>query len=114
MASPLSNLASNIKNLLNLKSHFSNQEEIDLLSQKGIYPYDYMDSFEKFKETQLPSRESVDSKLNKTHISNSDYAQAKKVWEKFNVKNLGEYHDLFLKTDVLLLADVFETFRSLS
>ena len=53
MASPLSNLASNIKNLPNLKSHFSNQEDIDLLSQKGIYPYDYMDSFEKFKETQI-------------------------------------------------------------
>ena len=58
MASPFSNLASNIKILPNLKSHFSNQEEIDLLSQKGIYPCDYMDSFEKFKETQLPSRES--------------------------------------------------------
>ena len=83
MTSPLSNLASNIKNFPNLKSHFSNQEEIDLLSLKGIYPYDYMDSFEKFKETQLPSRESFYSKLNKTHISHRDYTQAKKVWEKF-------------------------------
>ena len=68
-ASSLSNLASNIKNLPNLKSHFSNQEETDLLSQKGIYPYENMDSFEKFKETQLPSRESFHGKLNKTHIS---------------------------------------------
>ena len=70
-----------------------------------------MDSFEKFKETQLPSRESLYGKLNKTHISDRDYTQAKKVWEKFNIKNFGEYHDLYLKTDVLLLADVFETFR---
>ena len=69
-----------------------------------------MDSFEKFKETQLPSRESFHGKLNKTHISDRDYTQAKKVWEKFNIKNLGEYHDLCLKTDVLLLGDVFETF----
>ena len=90
---PLSNLVSNIKNFLNLKSYFSNQEEIDLLPQKGIYPYDFMDSFEKFKETQLPSRESFYGKMNKTHISNRDYTQAKKVWEKFNKKNLGEYHD---------------------
>ena len=109
-ASSLSNLASNIKNLPNLKSHFSNQEETDLLSQKGIYPYENMDSFEKFKETQLPSRESFHGKLNKTHISDRYYTQAKKVWEKFNIKNLGEYHDLCLKTDVLLLGDVFETF----
>ena len=69
-----------------------------------------MDSVEKFKETQVPSRESFYGKLNKTHISERDYTQAKKVWEKFNIKNLGEYHDLYLKTDVLLLADVFETF----
>ena len=70
-----------------------------------------MNSFEKFKETQLPSRESFYGKLNKTHISDRDYTQAIKVWKKFNIKNLGEYHDLYLKTDVLLLADVFETFR---
>ena len=85
MSSPLSNLVSNIKNFPNLKSHFSNQEEIDLLSQKGIYPFDCMDSFEKLKETQLPSRETFYSKLNKTHISDRNYTQAKQDWEKFNI-----------------------------
>ena len=53
-----------------------------------------MDSFERFKGSQLPSRESFCSKLNNTHISDRDYAQAKKVWEKFNRKNLGEYHNI--------------------
>ena len=54
-----------------------------------------MDSFERFTETQLPSRESFYGKLNKTHISDRDYTQAKRVWEKFNIKNLGVYYDFF-------------------
>ena len=70
-----------------------------------------MDSFERFKQTQLPSSESFYRKLNKTHISDRDYTQAKKFWEKFNIKNLGEYQDFCRKTDVILLTDVFETFR---
>ena len=79
MSSPLSDLVSNIKNFPILQSHFSNQEEIDLLSQKGIYPNDYMDSFERFKETQLPSKESFFGELNKVHITDKDYAQAQNV-----------------------------------
>ncbi len=71
-----------------------------------------MDSFERFNETQLPLKENFYNKLNNSHISDKDYVHAQNVWEKYNIKNLGEYHDLYLKTDVLLLADVFEAFRS--
>ena len=78
--------------------------------RKGVYPYDYMDSFEKFKE-QLPSKEEFYSILNDEHISNEDYKHAKKVWETFSMKNMGEYHDFYLTSDILFLADVFENFR---
>ena len=63
--------------------------------RKGVYPYDYMNSFEKFKE-QLPSKEEFYSVLNNKHISDDDYKHAKKVWETFSMKNMGDYHDLYL------------------
>ena len=84
-----------------------------LLTQKGVYPYDYMDSFEKFTETGFPSIESCHSKLSKEDLPEEDYQRALTVWKTFKIKNLGEYHDLYIKTDVLLLADVFEQFRSI-
>uniref|UniRef100_UPI0035900141 uncharacterized protein n=1 Tax=Myxine glutinosa TaxID=7769 RepID=UPI0035900141 len=108
MASPLVNLVQNLKEFPCLSEYFLDK---DFLTQKGIYPYDYMDSFERFNETQLPSKENFYNKLNNSHISDKDYVHAQNVWEKYNIKNLGEYHDLYLKTDVLLLADVFEAFR---
>ena len=81
------------------------------MSQKGVYPYDYMDCFEKFNQTELPTKEQFYSVLNSQHITNVEYDHARKVWETFSLKNMGEYHDLYLKSDVLLLADVFESFR---
>ena len=79
--------------------------------RKGLYSYDYMDSFDKFNETILPTKNDFYSILNDQHISNGDYKHAKKVWNSFKISNIGEYHDLYLKSDVLLLADVFENFR---
>ena len=85
----------------------------DLLYKKGIYPYEYVDSFEKFTETSLPSKEEFYSSLNDQHISEEEYTHAKEVWKTFDCKTLGDYHDLYVKTDVALLADVFENFRKL-
>jgi len=85
----------------------------DLLYKKGIYPYEYMDSWGRFGETRLPDKEKFYSKLNDEHITDEEYAHAQAVWEAFECKTLGDYHDLYVKTDVALLADVFENFRNL-
>ena len=86
-------------------------DKFNLLLRKGVYPYEYMDKQEKFNEDKLPDKESFYSELNKEHITNEDYAHAQKVWDTFNIKNLGEYHDLYVQSDTALLADVFENFR---
>ena len=79
----------------------------DLLYKKGIYPYEYMDSWGRFSETKLPDKEKFYSKLNDEHITAEEYAHAQTVWESFECKTLGDYHDLYVKTDVALLADVY-------
>ena len=83
----------------------------ELVKRKGVYPYDHMDSFQKFEETELPTQEQFYSILNNEHILTDDYQHAQNVWKTFNMKNMGDYHDVYLKADVLLLADVFENFR---
>ena len=69
-----------------------------------------MNSFKKFDETELPSKDKSFSSLKDKNISENDYEKAKNVLNSFNIKKLGEYHELYLKTDVLLLCDVFEKF----
>ena len=91
-------------------SQIFKNEKLDLMSKKGVYPYDFMDSFEKFNE-KLPSKEEFYSILNDEDITDDQYKHAQNVWNTFNLKNMGEYHDLYLKSDILLLADVFENFR---
>ena len=81
-----------------------------LLLRKGVYPYEYMDSWERFNETSLPPKKSFYSELNLEDISDKDYLHAQKVWEEFEIRNFGEYHDLYVQTDTLLLADVYEKF----
>ena len=82
-----------------------------LLLGKGVYPYEYMDSWKRFKEESLPDKESFYSELNNEHITDEDYAHAQKVWDTFKIKNLGEYHDLYVQSNTALLSDVFENFR---
>ena len=83
-----------------LRSKFSDDSDsMDLLLQKGVYPYEYMDSFDKFKETRLPSIEQFYSTLKHSDI-NEEYLRAQRVWEMFQIKNLGDYHDLYVTTDV--------------
>ena len=77
---------------------------------KGYYPYEDADSWEKFRETTIPPKEAFYNKLNLESISDADYAHVQKVWEVFEIKNFGEYHNLYAQSDTLLLADVFESF----
>ena len=84
-----------------------------LLLRKGVYPYEYMDDWDKFNEEKLPNKSDFYSSLNMEDISEIDYRPATKVFNKFNIKNLGEYHDLYVQSNTLLLADVFESFRNL-
>ena len=90
---------------------FSNDQR-ELLIKKGIYPYEYMDSRNKFNECKLPSKDKFYSKLNMSDVSDKNYDHARKVWKEFKIKNMGEYHDLYLLTDVILLANVFESLRN--
>ena len=83
-----------------------------LLLRKGVYPYEYIDSWEKFHETSLPDKKAFYSELNLEDITDKDYEHSQKVWEVFEIKNLGKYHDLYVQSDSLLLADVFENFRN--
>ena len=97
-----------------LKGGFSSvtdAEGIDLLTRKGVYPYDYMDNVSKLSDPALPPRESFFSRLQNRECSVCDYEHAQNVWNKFDCKTMQDYHDLYLKTDVLLLADVFQSFR---
>ena len=85
-----------------------------LLLRKGVYPYEYMDNWEeRFNETLLPNKEAFYSKLNMEDITDTDYRHANKVFKEFKLKHLGEYHDLYVQSDTLLLADLFENFRNM-
>ena len=112
-----SSLNSLVKNLVDDHFKYLSKEfkefkdkDLKLFKEKGVYPYEHMNSFEKFNETELPSKGKFFSSLKNEDISEEDYEKAKDIWDTFNVKDLGEYHDLRLKTDVLLLYNVFEKF----
>ena len=71
-----------------------------------------MDSWERFNEKSLPDKRGFYSELNLADITDKDYAHAQKVFKELNLKNLGDYHDLHVQSDTLLLADVFDNFRN--
>ena len=83
-----------------------------LLLRKGVYPYEYMDSWERFNETSLPDNKSFYSKLNLEDITDKHYVHAQERFVEFKLKNLGRYHDVHVQIDTLLLADVLENFRN--
>lgn len=94
-----------------LKSYFPDTRQFELLTRKGVYPYDYMSQLNRYEDTCLPSKTNFYNSLTNELITDDDYAHAHSIWLEFDIKNMGMYTDLYLKTDVLLLADVFESFR---
>ena len=112
MSSSLEALVNNLPAFKNLIKYFA-PKQAEILKQKGFYPYEYMDSEEKFNDTKLPPREAFYSKLTGKGITEKDYKHAGDVWNSFKMKTFKEYHELYNITDVLLLADVFENFRDL-
>ena len=112
-----SSLEALVKNLpkdafINLLKYFT-AEQAELIKQKGFYPYEYIDSIEKFNDTKPPPREAFYSKLSGRGISEKNYKHVWNVWNTFKMKTFKDYHELYNETDVLLLADVFENFRDL-
>ena len=103
------NLVSGGKKLFRFEDYSDLQ--YDLLTRKGIYPYEYVNSWDRFEESQLPPTDVFYSNLNMSSISEEDYQHAQRVWKEFGICDLGDYHDLYLRTDVVLLANVYEAFR---
>ena len=103
------NLVSSGKRLFGLENYSELQYE--LLTRKGVYSYEYISSWDRCEESQLPSIEAFYSKLNMSKIGEDDYQNAQRVWEEFGIRNLEDYHVLYLRTDVVLLANVYEAFR---
>ena len=94
-------------------------KNLELLKRKAAYPYEYMDSFKRFRQKKMPDKKIFYSSVKDgttsnnrekldAHISNKDYLTCNKKWNKFNVKNMDGYHNHYLKKDILLLADVCE------
>ena len=103
-----------IKKLKNTYGFYDNDlNKFVLLLRKGVYPYKYMDSWERFNETSLPNKEHFYRNLNMEDISDIDYRHANNVFKGFKLENLGDYHDLYVQSDTLLLADVFNNFRGM-
>ena len=111
----------NLKNSKELIKRFANTYEFCnkdinkfvLLLKKGVYPYEYMDNWERFDEMLLPNKKAFYGDLNIEVITDADYRHANKVFKEFKLKHLGEYHNLYVQSDTLLLADVFENFRNM-
>ena len=116
MSDSLEALTSNLKKtgiqyFKNTSRFFNDPNELDLITQKGVCPYDFMNSFDKFDYPSLPTREEFYSKLNISDITKEDYKLAQTIWKTFNCKTMRDYMDIYLKSDVLCQADVFEYFR---
>ena len=124
MNSSLDNLVKNLsdEDFKYLVEEF-NSKHLKILKQKGDYPYEYINNFKKFDEYRLPARKYFFSPTKKGKIDNDckisdgyrsieDYLVCEKIWNKFMMKNMGDYHDHYLKRDALLLTDVFEKFIS--
>ena len=103
-----------IKKFKNTYSFCNNDlNKFILLLRKGIHPYEYMDSWEKFNEKSLPSKEDFYSNLNMEDIDDIDYRHGNNMFKGFKLENLGDCHNLYVQSDTLLLAEGFENFRDM-
>ena len=114
LPSSLDKLASNLTSdkLHNLRNCYPEENEFQLLQNKGLYPYDYIDDETKLSSEQIPTKLDFYNKLKDEHISDENYKHFKHVWKVFKCKKFKDYHELYLKVDTLLLADIFENFRN--
>ena len=113
MGSSLEALVNNLpKDAFNNLERYYTADESRLIKRKGVYPYEYMNTEERFNETKLPPKEAFYSRLSGEGITEEDYKHALNVWDVFKMKTFKDYHELYNETDVLLLADVFENFRN--
>ena len=113
MAMSLDNLVNNLpKDTFNKVNRYYTEDKLDLLTHKGVYPSENMDSPKRLEEMRLPPKEAFYSKLNQEGISDEDYDHACRVWKSFGMKTMRDYHNLYNEADILLLADVFKNFRS--
>ena len=114
MSSSLDSLTKNLVSSGKKMFGFEDYSDLqyDLLTRKEVYSYEYINSWDRFEETQLPPINAFYSNLNMSSINEDNYQRAQKVWKKFGIRGLGDYHDLYLlRADVVLLANVYETFR---
>jgi hypothetical protein len=114
LADSLANLAKNLprEKFIQTARHFG-LDKLDLVTKKSFFPYEYLDNEEKLEDPCLPPIEKFYSALTDEGIKEEDYQHAQNVWNVFGIKTLGEYSDVYLKIDVLLLTDIFESFRGL-
>ena len=114
LSASLETLVNNLpRDALKIISKYFTLEQVELIKQKGFYPYEYMNSEERFKEDKPPPLQAFYSKLTGSGISKKNYKHVLNVWNGFNMKTMLDYHNLYNQTDVLLLADVFENFRDI-
>ena len=114
MRSSIEALVNNLpKNSFKNISKYYTPEQVELIKQKGFYPYEYMDSIEKFKEDKPPPQKAFFSKLTGRGITDKNYKHVWNVWNTWNMETMKDYHELYNESDALLLADVFENFRDL-
>ena len=112
MRSGLASLTGNLeRSQLRVLGSLYSGGKLELLLRKGVYPYDYVGSRAKLDDTCLPPKEAFYSKLNESEVAGEDYAHAEAVWQEFGCRTMRYYHDLYLKTDALLLAAVFGNLR---
>lgn len=116
LSASLQNLGNNLadENFEETKRYFPQNEKFRLMRKKGVFPYSFVDSLDKLNYPILPPKQDFYDNLNEEHITDADYERARAVWNAFGCKSLGDYSDIYLKSDVLLLCDVFENFRKIS